>query len=92
MWPNFVVPREVKAKLESQIDLSQRHDDSAGAFGFQGADHAFHHGNGAVFSDGAEAGLDFPLLAPFLETSVRKEALQCFSLTTRSDFLILVLS
>ena len=67
MWPEFVIPGEIESKLKTQIRLSQRDENATGAFGFQGADHTLDDGNGAVFADGAESGLDFPALAPALE-------------------------
>ena len=67
MWSEFVIPGEIEPKLKSQVGLSQRDKNTTGAFGFQGADHTLNDGNGAVFADGPEAGLDVPASAPAFE-------------------------
>ena len=45
MRPEFVVPGEIEPKFIAHVVLSQRHDDFARAFGFQGADHTLDDGN-----------------------------------------------
>ena len=67
MWPEFVIPGEIECKLKTQVGLPQWDEDATRAFGFQGADHTLDDGNGTVFPNGPESGLDFPASAPALE-------------------------
>ena len=68
MRPEFIIPREIESKLITHVELSQRDDNLARAFGFQGADHTLDDGNGTVFADGAIAGSDFLPFAPVFES------------------------
>lgn len=67
MRPRLVIPGEVKTKLAAQVGLSHGHDDAAGAFGFEGADHPLDNGDASIFPDDAEAGVDFPAAASAFE-------------------------
>ena len=67
MRSEFVIPGEIESKLKTQIRLPYGDENAACAFGFQGSDHTLDDGNGTVFSDGPESGLDFPASAPALE-------------------------
>ncbi len=72
MRAEFIVPRKVKTELIAQASRIQRHNDSACALGFHGADKTLDDGNGAIFSNGAVAGSDFSAFAPSFEVLTPK--------------------
>lgn len=68
MWPEFVIPHEIKTELIAHVRLPQRDDDLTRAFGFHGTDKTLDNGNGAIFADCAIARSDILSFAPLFES------------------------